>query len=95
MKYAFIIFYLAMGVLVGGASVLIGGSFGSTKVTEIYPDPVEKEKTNIAETLETAMNEIKAMPLLELIDLKEKIIDFKNTTTDFEMDISGILEVFK
>jgi len=93
MKWTFIIFCLAMGVLVGGASVLIGGSFGSTKVTEIYPDPVEKvEKTNIAETF---MSEIKAMPLLELIDLKEKIIDFKNTTTDFEMDISGILEVFK
>lgn len=95
MKYTFIIFCLAMGLLVGGASVVIGGAFGSGKSTGAVVIPVAKEKTNVTETLETFMGEIKAMPLLELIDLKEKIIDFKNTTTDFEMDMSGILEVFK
>ena len=40
------------------------------------------------------MNELEGMNLLELIDLKERIVDFRSGK-DFEVDVSGILELFK
>lgn len=93
MKKIDIIFIGTIGIFLGFAGVVIGnnigvggGSTGGGRVIK-----VEASKTNV---IDTAMTELQEMELLELIDLKERILDFKQFSS-FNFDVSGFLEVFK
>ena len=83
----FVGIFLMFAVFVIGSSINFGGG-GSTGGSRVIK---AENKTNV---IDTAIGELKSMELLELIDLKERIIDFKNYSS-FNFDVSGILEVFK
>lgn len=79
--------FLAFAIFVIAPNIKKPGGGGSPEVLVV-------EAENKANIIDTAMMEIKEMELLELMDLRKRILDFKEFSS-FNFDVSGILDIFK
>ena len=92
-------FVIGGGFCVIGALITMGvwfvlyGGIEPRITTVNYPEA--NETLTIAGLVEKSIIEVKEMNLLELAELKETILDFKELKTDFEIDVTGFLDVFK
>lgn len=84
-------FSLIVGITVMGIW-FFWGKVGGGKTGTVYK-PLTEKNIPVAEKM---MNEIESMSLLELINLRDKMIKFRERgKMDFEIDVSGFLEVFE
>lgn len=96
MKLQSIAFYGAVAVSIGIVAVFLGGIDLPEKQSNAPVKFEEKTPGFITEHIDGTMKDLKQMEVWELVNLKQKIRGLKaQLKQDFEVDVSGILEVFQ